>query len=77
MKSRDGNVRSVRALALSVYINMDEPKISRSDFDKHMEWVKSVLATWPEWKRNVLSRCLEPMNKRARDFVDNFQHDDI
>ncbi len=55
---------------------MNEPKISRSDFDKHLEWAKSVVAAWPEWKRNVLRRCLEPMNERARDFVDNFENGD-
>lgn len=70
------NARNARVLVSLAYINMNEPQISRSDFDKHIKWATSIVESWPDWKRNVLRRSLEPMRETAREPVDNFISDE-
>lgn len=45
------------------------------EFRKHLEWAAALVATWPEWKRNILKHSLSPTVSVPRKPVNNGQHE--
>ena len=44
-----------------------------NDLAKHCEEASKIVATWPEWKRNILRHSSEPTNSVARTPVESKQ----
>ncbi|MFO0883588.1 MAG: hypothetical protein U0894_05270 [Pirellulales bacterium] len=42
-----------------------------SEFHRQIEHAQKVVASWPGWKRNLLSHSLSPMNSTPRIPVNN------
>jgi hypothetical protein len=45
--------------------------MSENEFREHLDRASATVATWPEWKRNVLGQSEKSTVEHPRDFVDN------
>jgi len=45
----------------------EKPKLTKEEFVAHLKRASAIVASWPEWKRNILVSMSSPTVKTPRE----------